>query len=232
MHHLEEKMNVLAENQNDSDDRYTREKEKNAELSTKVFMLEEQLRETELRGEDKLREEQRRLKEFQSRWEREKQLQSENCEIRLHSLEKDLSTSKSEGTRLKGQLERERAEKENLTDKLIEMERELGLVRDENRGLTEQARRDREQMAMESAGANQALIALKTEVESMRQFQMQNSPASLRSLRQEEQGSIEEELIESRELKSRLKEHEEEIKKLKRTNQREFYNRGKIWCTK
>lgn len=213
-------MGFLAENQNDADDRFTREKEKNAELSTKLFMLDEQLRETELRGEEKLREEQRRFKEFQSRWDREKQLQSENYEIRVQSMEKDLSLSKTESMRLKNQLERERSEKDMLEDKLSELERDLTYVREENRALTEQGRRDMEQMAVESAGAQQALLDLKKEVEGMRQFQLQNSPSSLRSLMRHEDSAIEEELIEGQELKSRVKEYEEEIKKLRKSNKR------------
>ncbi|ODM99719.1 Rab11 family-interacting protein 4A [Orchesella cincta] len=214
VHHLEEKMNVLAENQSDADDRYTREKEKNAELSTKVFMLEEQLRETELRGDEKLREEQRRFKEFQSRWDREKQLQSENCEIRLQSMEKDLSAAKTESTRLRNQLDRERSEKDHFSDRCLEMEREIGNLREENRSLQDQGRRDRETMAVESAGAQQALLELKREVESMHQFQMQNSPSSLR--RQEESIHAD---FEFQELKSRLIEREEEVRKLKKQNE-------------
>lgn len=222
--HLEEKMNCLAENQIDADDRYTREKEKNAELSTKVFMLEEQLRETEFRSEEKIKEEQRRLKEFQNRWEREKQLQSENYEIKLQSMEKDLNSAKAEGQRLKTQLERDRGEKENLGEKLFEAERELGYLREENRSLQDQARKDREQMTIESQGAQQTLLELKREMESMRQFQMQNSPSSLRSLRGAGGGegdlSLQEELMQGQELKSRVKEYEEEIKRLKRMNKR------------
>jgi hypothetical protein len=46
-------------------------------------MLEEQLRESELRAEERLQEEQKRHRELVVRIEREKQLQIENCNIRL-----------------------------------------------------------------------------------------------------------------------------------------------------
>jgi len=155
VHHLEEKFTVLAENQNDVDDRYTRAKQENAELSTKLFMFEEQLREVELRADEKLRDEQRRHKEALSRFEREKQLQIENYEIKSQMLEKDLSSSKVEVKRLEGTLERERNEKNRLADKYGNVEREISSVREQNRELLNQNRIDRESMAMESAGSQQ-----------------------------------------------------------------------------
>lgn len=46
-------------------------------------MLEEQLREVELRAQEKLQDEERRHRELVARVDREKQLQVENCAIRL-----------------------------------------------------------------------------------------------------------------------------------------------------
>ena len=44
MHVLERQVTVLAENQNNNDDRYTRSKEENAALQARLIMLEEQVR--------------------------------------------------------------------------------------------------------------------------------------------------------------------------------------------
>ena len=155
VHHLEEKFTVLAENQSDVDDRYSRAKQENAELSTKLFMVEEQLRDVEQRGEDKLREEQRRFKEALGRLDREKQLQIENYEIRLQNLEKDLELTKAESSRYKQQLDRERTDRIHLSDKLLETERELSNTRDDNRKLMDEARADREALTLESIGSQQ-----------------------------------------------------------------------------
>lgn len=46
------------------------------------MMLEEQLREVELRSDERLAEEERRHRELVARVDREKQLQVENCAIR------------------------------------------------------------------------------------------------------------------------------------------------------
>lgn len=48
----------------------------------RVLMLEEQLRETELRADERLQDEQKRHRELMVRIEREKQLELENCAIR------------------------------------------------------------------------------------------------------------------------------------------------------
>lgn len=79
---LQQQVCVLADNQNNTDDRYTRAKQDSAALQARVHMLEEQLRESELRAEERLQEEQKRHRELMVRIEREKQLQIENCTIR------------------------------------------------------------------------------------------------------------------------------------------------------
>lgn len=79
---LQQQMSVLADNQNNTDDRYTRAKQDSAALQARVHMLEEQLRESELRAEERLQEAQKRHRELVVRIEREKQLQIDNCTIR------------------------------------------------------------------------------------------------------------------------------------------------------
>jgi hypothetical protein len=79
---LQQQVSVLADNQSSTDDRYTRAKQDSAALQARVHMLEEQLRESELRAEERLQEEQKRHRELLVRIEREKQLQVENCTIR------------------------------------------------------------------------------------------------------------------------------------------------------
>jgi len=75
-------MNALADNQHLTDERYARTKEENAALQARVHMLEEQLRDTELRCEERLASEERRHRELVTRVDREKQLHIDNCAIR------------------------------------------------------------------------------------------------------------------------------------------------------
>jgi len=84
-------------------------------------------------------------------------------------------------------------------------------LREQNKVLVEQSRKDRDAQAIESAGSQQALLDLKKEFESLRRYQMENSSSTLR--RHESTDS------ECGELKSRLREYEEEVKRLKKQNQ-------------
>lgn len=57
---LQQQVSVLADNQNNTDDRYTHAKQDSAALQAQVHMLEEHLRESEFRAEECLHEEQKR----------------------------------------------------------------------------------------------------------------------------------------------------------------------------
>ncbi|CAG0895090.1 unnamed protein product [Darwinula stevensoni] len=82
---LQDQVNALAESQTNTDDRYQRVKQENSSLTTRVHMLEEQLREVELRCEERLAEEQQRGRDLMARLDRERQLQLENYQIRYWS---------------------------------------------------------------------------------------------------------------------------------------------------
>ena len=82
VHQLQEQVGALADSQASTDDKYTRVKQDNASLTNRIHMLEEHIRELEVRGEEKLEDEQRRNRELVQRREREKQLEVENYTIR------------------------------------------------------------------------------------------------------------------------------------------------------
>ncbi|KAG8234110.1 hypothetical protein J437_LFUL010957, partial [Ladona fulva] len=79
---LQQQVSALADNQTNTDDRYLKAKQDNATLQARVVMLEEQLREVELRSAERLQDEVRRNREAVARLEREKQLELENCHYR------------------------------------------------------------------------------------------------------------------------------------------------------
>ena len=80
---LQDQVSCLSENQAANDERYSRVKADNVTLTAKIHILEENIREIEMRGEERLGEEQRRNRELIQRLEREKQLEIENYTIRL-----------------------------------------------------------------------------------------------------------------------------------------------------
>ena len=79
---LQQTIGLLAENQLSTDDMYMRARQDNAGLNTRILMLEEQTRELEEKGEEKVEDEQKRNNDLVVRIERMKNLEIENYSIR------------------------------------------------------------------------------------------------------------------------------------------------------
>ncbi|XP_064095079.1 rab11 family-interacting protein 3-like isoform X6 [Macrobrachium nipponense] len=165
---LQQQVGVLAENQVNSDDRFSRVKQDNAAYQARVVMLEEQLRETELRSEERQAEEQRRSRELINRIEREKQLTIENYTIKLASMEKEKKSVEEEGIRLKSQLEKLQKEKESLEDRVSEAEFSASALHQENSKLAELSRREKEEIKVERERSAQVIEELRCEIERLR----------------------------------------------------------------
>ncbi|XP_042220010.1 rab11 family-interacting protein 3-like isoform X6 [Homarus americanus] len=165
---LQQQVGVLAENQVNSDDRFSRVKQDNAAYHERVVMLEEQLRETELRHEDRHAEEQRRNRELITRIEREKELIIENISIKLTSVEKDNTAIDNECKRFKSQVEKLQKDKELLEDWASEAEFSASALHQENSKLAELSRREKEEMKVERERSAQVIEELRCEIERLR----------------------------------------------------------------
>uniref|UniRef100_A0A8D8TSY6 Rab11 family-interacting protein 4A n=1 Tax=Cacopsylla melanoneura TaxID=428564 RepID=A0A8D8TSY6_9HEMI len=113
---LQQQMSVLADNQTHTDERYSRVKQENAGLQARILMLEEQLRDVEIRAEERLAEEEKRHRELIGRVDREKILQVENCAIRLQNIETENVKLKEDAGRLRAALDKAKEDNERLTD--------------------------------------------------------------------------------------------------------------------
>lgn len=115
---LQRQITNLADTQMGSEDRTTRAKTEYAVLQTKYHMLEEQLRETELRAEERLAEEQKRYRELLARVEREAELKNENCQIRIQTIDAEANALREEIHRLRTQCDKQAAELAQTDEKL------------------------------------------------------------------------------------------------------------------
>ncbi|XP_063705557.1 rab11 family-interacting protein 4B isoform X3 [Culicoides brevitarsis] len=115
---LQRQVTNLADTQNNVDDIKSRTKADYAVLQARYHMLEEQLRDTELRAEERLAEEQKRHRELLNRAERETNLLQENCEIRIRTVEQEKNNVRDELQRLRMQMEKQTLEMQNMEDKL------------------------------------------------------------------------------------------------------------------
>jgi Rab11 family-interacting protein 3/4 len=114
-------------------------------------MLEEHIREIEVRGEERLLEEQRRNKDLVQRLEREKQLEIENYSIRLQGMEKDQRVLTEEVTNLRAQLDKTREEKNSVEEQLSETQILLMREQEQHRLLQDNRAREVEEWGSERA---------------------------------------------------------------------------------
>ena len=139
---LQDQVGLLSENQAATDERYSIVKADNVKLTAKIHVLEENIREIEMRGEERLVDEQRRNRDMIQRLEREKQLEIENYSIRLQGMEKDQRLLSEEVNSLRAQLERTREEKAEVEDQLSDTQVMLAQEQQEHKQLQQSRARE------------------------------------------------------------------------------------------
>merc|ERR1719150_3050271 len=168
VHQLQEQVSHLADSQATTDERYAKVKQENASLNQKILMLEEHIRELELRSEEKLQTEQKRNKESLQRLEREKHLEIENYSIRLQNCERDYNRAKQEIVQLRSVIERLRLDKAELEEQLNEAHAAQSSNEAEIHKLEDAAKRESEQARLEISNSTRLVTELEKEVESLR----------------------------------------------------------------
>lgn len=167
---LQKQVTNLADTQNIVEDHRVRTKTEYAVLQARYHMLEEQLRESELRSDERLADEQKRHRELLARVEREAQLQNENCQIRIKTIELESNSLKDEIQRIRIQCDKQAAdlhsaeEKYDITrDNLIQLQEELVELKSNEKKLLQEKKQTEELM-----------IELSKEIERLR---TENGPA-------------------------------------------------------
>eukprot|EP00095_Tigriopus_kingsejongensis_P009223 maker-scaffold851_size88925-snap-gene-0.22 protein:Tk09223 transcript:maker-scaffold851_size88925-snap-gene-0.22-mRNA-1 annotation:"rab11 family-interacting protein 4" len=185
---LQEQVGHLTENQASTDDKYSKVKQDNTSLISRIHMLEENIRELELRSDERLEEEQKRNRELLARLEREKHLEIENHTLRfvlhmptnvlgehaiiaylpptrLQSLEKENTTLHLEATNLRSQLDRLKLEKRTTEDYLLDAQNQLAHLQDEHHHILEARKRETEVSEQDRANKEHLIVELTKEVE-------------------------------------------------------------------
>jgi len=217
---LQEQVGQLAESQATTDDRYTRVKQDNAALTARIHMLEEHIRELEVRGEERVEEEQRRSRELMQRLERERQLEVENYSIRLQAAEREGKGLGDEVSSLRATVEKVRAEKAGVEEQLAEVQNLLVREQEAHRGLQEVVGREREEWAGEREASAHLIQELSREVEESRRDAEERRSRS-RGVVVEEDGVDHQVLDEvSGEMPARIADMEAEIRTLREANKR------------
>jgi len=130
---LQDQVGMLTEAQATDEERYSLVKQDNSTLSSRIYMLEEQLREAEEKGEERMREEKKKNKELVQKLEREKQIANDSFALRLQKLEEENGKLREKSGDLQTLLDDGVKEKLVLLDQIAEVQ--LVVVREEEQNL-------------------------------------------------------------------------------------------------
>uniref|UniRef100_A0A2M4BK42 Putative centrosomal protein nuf n=1 Tax=Anopheles marajoara TaxID=58244 RepID=A0A2M4BK42_9DIPT len=202
---LQRQVTNLADTQSNVDDRTSRTKTEYAVLQARYHMLEEQLRETELRAEERLTQEQKRHRELLARVEREAKLQNENCQIRIRTMEMEATSLREEIQRLRAQNDKQAADLHAAEEKL---EKSMDSLMIAHQDLAE-ARAEEKKHRADKMAAEELMVELGKECERLRSERGPALPTtSPESLRLEE---LHQEMDELRQKSKALEEANEEL---------------------
>jgi len=165
---LQHTIGVLAESQISTDDLYMRARQDNAGLNTRLLMLEEQTKELEEKGEEKVEDQKRRNDELIARIERMKNLEIENYAIRLQNMEKENRVLVMEVNSLRHQMERVKGEKDEVGKELAQTQALLVLEHNQVQLLQESKEREQEEWERESLAKHNLLKERTEEVRHLR----------------------------------------------------------------
>ncbi|XP_051861358.1 rab11 family-interacting protein 4B isoform X1 [Drosophila sulfurigaster albostrigata] len=218
---LQRKVDDLSDTQNIAEDRTTRTKTEYAVLQARYHMLEEQYRESELRAEERLAEEQKRHREILARVEREASLQNENCQMKIKATEIEANALRDEAQRLRVLCDKQ-------ANDLHRTEEQLELARDQIAALQQeydeqlQTLRRHEQ---EKKSTEELMLELSHELQRAREENGARAmpTTSPESIRLEE---LHQELEEMRQKNRSLEEQNEELQATMLTNQATMLTNG------
>ncbi|XP_039484767.1 rab11 family-interacting protein 4B isoform X6 [Drosophila santomea] len=218
---LQRKVDDLSDTQNIAEDRTTRTKTEYAVLQARYHMLEEQYRESELRAEERLAEEQKRHREILARVEREASLQNENCQMKIRATEIEATALREEAARLRVLCDKQ-ANDLHRTEEQLELARDqIGVLQQEHEEQAQALRRHEQ----EKKSTEELMLELGRELQRAREESGARAmpTTSPESIRLEE---LHQELEEMRQKNRTLEEQNEELQATMLTNQATMLTNG------
>ncbi|XP_037936595.1 rab11 family-interacting protein 4B isoform X2 [Teleopsis dalmanni] len=202
---LQRQVTDLASTQNIAEDRTTRTKTEYAVLQARYHMLEEQYRESDLRAEERLAEEQKRHRELLARVEREAELQNENCQIKIKRIEIEANALRDEAQRLRMLCDKQ-ANDLHRTEEKLELSRDQITMLQQDLDEAKQKERKYEE---DKKASEDLMLELSKELERLRSETGPAMPTtSPETIRLEE---LHQELEEMRQKNKSLEEQNEEL---------------------
>ncbi|CAG5136677.1 unnamed protein product [Candidula unifasciata] len=201
---LEDQLQHLSQVQTDTNTKQVKLKDENTVLVQKVHYLEEQLRDMEVRGDDRLSEERRKHQEYMARIERDKNEQMDYVTQRLHRMEKEYEALKDEAPRLHAEIAKLRTEKMDIQERLLEKQESYNVLYEDHEKLRADYHKQEVLQKKERHATGQLLDEMGKELEELRRYKIEHEGRS-------PSGSISE-------LPGRYRDLQNEIHKLKEEN--------------
>ncbi|KAH9502363.1 hypothetical protein Btru_073542 [Bulinus truncatus] len=211
---LEDQLQHLTQVQTETNTKQIKLKDENNVLVQKVLFLEEQLRDMEVKADDRLIDERRKYQEFLSKQEREKNEQVDYITQRLHRIEHEYEELKQEAPRLQTEISKLRTEKMDIQERLLERQETYNILYDEHEKLKADYHRQEVLNQKERHATSQLLNEMEKELDELRKYRMEVETGS-----RSPSGSISELPGRYRDLQSEIHKLREENKHLHDSNE-------------
>ncbi|XP_012939801.1 rab11 family-interacting protein 4B [Aplysia californica] len=172
LHFLEEQLQHLTQLHTETNSKQVKLKDENSVLVQKVHYLEEQLRDMEVRGEDRLTDERRKHQDFMARHEREKNEQVDYITQRLNRIEREYEELKEEAPRLKTEMAKLRTEKMDIQERLLERQENYNALYEEHEKLKVDYHKQETLHQKERHATGQLLDEMGKELEDLRRYKI------------------------------------------------------------
>uniref|UniRef100_A0A8C8R9N1 Rab11 family-interacting protein 3 n=1 Tax=Pelusios castaneus TaxID=367368 RepID=A0A8C8R9N1_9SAUR len=171
--YLEKRVTELEKDTAANGEQHSRLKQENLQLVHRANALEEQLKEQELKADEMLLEEIRKQKELLNRLEREKSIETENLQARLHQLDDENSELRSCVPCLKANVERLEEEKQKLLDEIEDLTVQLNEEQESKRMMGDKLNHERHQFQKEKESTQELIEDLRKQLELLQLFKLE-----------------------------------------------------------
>jgi len=172
---LQDQVGLLTEAHFTDEERYDTIKQDNAALSSRIFLLEEQLREAEERNEDALKEEKKRNKELVEKLERERQIAHDNFSIKIQQMEVENGELREKTAELQSILNGATKERRVMEEQLAEMQMKVLKDSEEQKILREEMETKIKNWEEERESSNNIIHELSLEIGRLKGSKLENS---------------------------------------------------------
>jgi len=172
---LQDQVGLLTEAHITDEERYDNIKQDNTALSSRIFMLEEQLREAEERSEEELKKEKRKNNELIEKLERERQIAHDNFSIKIQQMEVENGELREKTAELQSILDSATKERRGMEEQLAEMQMMVMKESEEQKILKEEMDTKMKSWEEEREASNNIIHELSLEIGRLKGSKLENS---------------------------------------------------------